>query len=636
MATTTRSDIPGYDVVRLIDELRNPVYEVRRMPSEDIFVAKVIGDEFEPHLPAQRGKLARRLSRIVGTTIGWVRIDDHGTTPDGQTFVVSPLFERGSLAERLDGDPTPWADAVRWIAGASLSIGNLHAEGIALGRVRPSSILLSDDDEALVAIYGMASRRFDDGTFRYEAPEVVDGEEPGGPSDTYSLALILTTLVIGRTPVFGESLDEFVAGLEDICPEPVRAVITRSLDTDPEARHATGADFAHSLSGTAEEAVATEFAGATVTTHFDDDELARYRIEPRATHVPPPPLLNEDVTAHPVPRDEEPGPLLDIFDMASVTAPLDPSMVASSQTSSSDESPPLTETVIEHDTTSEDDLVASTVDEDGISAADALAELDLLISDATDNPFDVEAGDSRPNAPSPTASSAELDAAPKSLDGEDGVSVGVQTPTHEQPLSKEPTHSADGVPFIATPASRLKPPPSRPDPMQAVAVRVENFWYANRRSVASALTALAVGAIGAVAVVLAFRSYQDGQTAASEGAPPPTTEAVIMANLNNDVVFITEPPQTNTTTTTAPPRRRTTTTAASTTTATTAKPADDKKTDGGNNSGNDRDNDEEEEDDDEAPPTTGENARSSSVVTVTIPADVDEENGNRRGRGRNP
>ncbi len=589
MATTTRFDIPGYEVVRLLDELRNPVYEVRRMPSEDVFVAKIVGDEYEPHLPGQRAKVARRISRIVGTTVGWVRIDDHGPTADGQTYVVSPLFERGSLADLLDdGDPTPWADAVRWIAGASLSVGNLHAEGVALGFLRPSSILLSDENEALVAIYGLASRRFDDGTFRFEAPEVVDGHPPDTPSDTYSLALILATLLIGRTPAFGESLDEYISNLGHKCPEPIRVVITKSLSSDPGARHATGADFAYSLRGTTEEILAAEYTELTVTTHFDEQELAQHLRQSRGAPTPPrlPPATEDPTTVHPTSPGEQTGPLADLFEMASVTAPIDASILNEITDAAEKANDGGTEIA-------------------GISADEALAELDELIADTTDNPFDV---------PSIDAPAESLAAASDELES-----------SHEGSSDETEDRHDDNVPFIASPTAGARTQTASPDRMQNVAVRVENFWFANRRSIASTLTALAVGAIGAVAIVLAFRSYQDGQTAAVEGAPPPTTEPVVMANLNNDVVFITEPPQTNTTTTTAPPRRRTTTSAApSSTTGTTAKPADDKKA--------------KPDDEDDTPATTeAAPSRSSAVtVTVTIPPDVDEENGNRRRRGRNP
>ncbi len=627
MTTTTRSDIPGYDVVRPLDELRNPVYEVRRMPSEDIFVAKVVGPEYEPYLPGQRSKLGRRLSRIVGTTVGWVRIDDHGTTADGQPFVISPLFERGSLADRLDGPPTPWAEAVRWISAAALSLGNLHDEGIALGRLRPSAVLLSDDDEALIAVYGLASRSFDDGTFRFEAPEVLSGGNPEPTSDTYSLALILTALLIGRTPVFGEQLDDYVQNLAESCPESVREVITRSLSQDPDARYRSGTDFAHGLRGIAEQTLAAEYSELTVTTHFSEKMLANHIARAEAISKPPKlPQRNSGVdpaalTAHPVGSGDDPtvdpvaatsdddptfdpvtaddtaGPLTDLYELAAVTIQLDESV--------------LNESVGVPSEPHQAPIKASP--DNGISAEQALAELDDLITSSPGRAGDNNDGESDSTAPN---GPADTKAAPS--DGHRGTDL--PSVDRQGQASLPAARSDESVPFIASPSGRGVSRPGSSDHLRAVAGRLEGVWYANRRTVASALTALAVAGIGVVAVLLAFRSYQDGQTAAVEGAPVPTTEPVIMANLNDDVVFITEPPQTNTTTTTAPPRRRTTTTVASSTTAGT-KPVDDKSK-----------KPVDDDDDDDAPPTTADEP--DDVPELTIPPEIIEEI-EERGRGRN-
>lgn len=83
-----------------------------------------------------------------------------------------------------------WRSALSLIGHAAAVVGQLGLQRLALGCLRPSYIF-SDDDTVLVSCFGMSTRRFDDGTTQYSAPELQRDSECTPACDVYSLGLIL-------------------------------------------------------------------------------------------------------------------------------------------------------------------------------------------------------------------------------------------------------------------------------------------------------------------------------------------------------------------------------------------------------------------------------------------------------------
>ncbi len=140
--------------------------------------------------------------------------------------------------------------------GAQLAsaLAAAHAEGVVHRDISPNNVLVTTEGTAKITDFGVAHARGEGtatgrglvvGTPAYLAPEVADGDEPGFPSDVYSLGATLYTALEGRPP-FGTDENQLAllkrVGGGQITPPatsgPVTDVVVRLLHRDPAARPA--------------------------------------------------------------------------------------------------------------------------------------------------------------------------------------------------------------------------------------------------------------------------------------------------------------------------------------------------------------------------------------------------------------
>jgi tRNA A-37 threonylcarbamoyl transferase component Bud32 len=127
-----------------------------------------------------------------------------------------------------------------------------HAEGVVHRDISPNNVLVTTDGAAKITDFGVAHARGEGtatgrglvvGTPAYLAPEVADGEEPGFPSDVYSLGATLYTALEGRPPS-GTDENQLAllkrVGAGTVTPPvtsgPVTDAVLRLLHRDPVAR----------------------------------------------------------------------------------------------------------------------------------------------------------------------------------------------------------------------------------------------------------------------------------------------------------------------------------------------------------------------------------------------------------------
>ncbi|MEK6587779.1 MAG: serine/threonine-protein kinase, partial [Chloroflexota bacterium] len=142
-----------------------------------------------------------------------VPVVDYGQA-NGYAYLVMPLLQVGSLADRLrDGPLTPLEGGrvVRELAGA---LEFAHSQGVVHRDVKPSNVLMDDQGNALLSDFGLA--RIHDasvsltgsallGTPAYMSPEQARGEKVGPASDQYSMGVILYQLCTGHLPFEAET-----------------------------------------------------------------------------------------------------------------------------------------------------------------------------------------------------------------------------------------------------------------------------------------------------------------------------------------------------------------------------------------------------------------------------------------------
>ncbi|HEX5566483.1 MAG TPA: protein kinase [Streptomyces sp.] len=172
---------------------------------------------------------------------------------DDRPWIVMELVEGRSLAEilREDGPLEPRRAAEVGLAVLDV-LRAAHREGILHRDVKPSNVLIADEDGRVVLTdFGIAQVEGDPsltstgmlvGAPSYIAPERARGRRPGPPSDLWSLGGLLYAAVEGRPPYDkGSAIATLTAVMTEPLEPPVRAgaleeVIHGLLRKDPEQR----------------------------------------------------------------------------------------------------------------------------------------------------------------------------------------------------------------------------------------------------------------------------------------------------------------------------------------------------------------------------------------------------------------
>ena len=160
------------------------------------------------------------------------------------------------------------ARAVRYGREIAQALAAAHAGGLLHRDVKPSNILITQDDGVKVADFGLAKAIVDVGTSTeagrmigsasYVSPEQAQGMPLTPASDLYSLGIVLHRLVTGRLPFEGAS-PIAVAVAHVTAPAPredqlaremtpaLAAIVARLLRKDPAERFPTATDVAAAL-----------------------------------------------------------------------------------------------------------------------------------------------------------------------------------------------------------------------------------------------------------------------------------------------------------------------------------------------------------------------------------------------------
>ncbi|MEQ1570799.1 MAG: protein kinase, partial [Myxococcota bacterium] len=275
-----------------------------------------------------RAALAARFDAEVAQTAfvshaRWWPRHDHGRTPDGLPFVVTPLAS-SSFAE-YRARPPQWDELCRLLLEVIDGLAWLHARDRVHGNLKPDDLLLAVDPDGRLAarltdahlggvVARAAGRRHSAGAPGYAAPEQRRDRPVSRGADLFALGVITWEVVTGARPFAGDPLDAQLPPFAPrfLVPPRLETVLANLLHPNPLGRYDLAADVRTELSalgsatagGTRDGTVAPSFVAARpITTDETLDEVSfRGMTAEEVLSLPPwnrplPPPIPEELSA---------------------------------------------------------------------------------------------------------------------------------------------------------------------------------------------------------------------------------------------------------------------------------------------------------------------------------------------------
>ncbi len=211
-------------------------------------------------------KEARALAQLSHPNI--VAVFDVGEV-DGLPFIVMEYVPGLSLKQRIErAGALPLADAVRLTDGIASGLAFAHSRGIIHADMKPSNILLDQNDVPKICDFGIARTPMEESespqlfaTALYVAPERVEGRPASVSSDVYGLGLVLYEMLVGKPPFTSANAavllrDHVVrppvppSHLRPSLPKEVDTIVLKALAKEPSLRYQKATDVGNALNAT--------------------------------------------------------------------------------------------------------------------------------------------------------------------------------------------------------------------------------------------------------------------------------------------------------------------------------------------------------------------------------------------------
>jgi len=193
---------------------------------------------------------------------------DYGEA-DNYIYIAMPFIKGHTLANVLTASfPIPLPQIENYINQVGDALDYAHTQGIIHRDVKPSNILIDEQDNCLLMDFGIARRIEGDdkltktgnviGTPAYMSPEQGQGLSLDGRSDIYALGVILYEMITGQPPFEAETPAALIVKhIYSPLPKPrtlnpqlsqmVESVTLKALDKNPNNRYPTAGAMAKAL-----------------------------------------------------------------------------------------------------------------------------------------------------------------------------------------------------------------------------------------------------------------------------------------------------------------------------------------------------------------------------------------------------
>jgi len=287
------------------------VYRATHTMLELPVAVKILSHVGDDDLARRFEQEAKLIAKIRHPNV--VRVLDYGRTGDGRPCFVMEYLEGQPLATKVVPQGMAWPEACTIMASVFDGLAGTHAAGLLHRDVKPTNILIVNDEDAPVRLidFGIARDTIGPnritrggeivGTPDYMAPEQLLGYPTDLRADIYSAMVVLFELIAGRLPFANADGSDLTAllgrlntAVEQIevpkeqpsVPPALLNLLVTGLSTDPERRPPTAAAVARDLRAIIANThanVDAEELNKTVA-EVDAAKTARQPDEPRRTN----------------------------------------------------------------------------------------------------------------------------------------------------------------------------------------------------------------------------------------------------------------------------------------------------------------------------------------------------------------
>jgi serine/threonine-protein kinase len=180
----------------------------------------------------------------------------------GHVYIAYEYVAGQTLRDAMRGGRLRDGQAVEAAAQILDGLAHAHGRGIVHRDVKPSNVLLAEDDAISVRLLDFGLAQFDEaetltavgdvpGTLAYISPERLRGQEACSASDVWAVGILLWEALAGKHPFWGVPLPQMAGTIESGCPplQPERPDLPKRLLAA--VSHATAPDPARRPSAAA-------------------------------------------------------------------------------------------------------------------------------------------------------------------------------------------------------------------------------------------------------------------------------------------------------------------------------------------------------------------------------------------------
>ncbi len=242
------------------------VYRAKYLETNETVAVKVLSPAFsvDEHFRNRFESEIKALLKLDHPNI--VRLVSYGQYEHNLYFAMELVEGKSLFQMQRDGEPFHWREVIRIAKNVALGLRHAHDRGVIHRDLKPGNLLKAFAGIIKITDFGIAKSFGSSqdtgtnvlGTVDFMSPEQAKGQPVTIRSDLYSLGAVMYTLLGGKPPFSGNSVEESMRNLTRVpaprisriapdVPKLLDDLVAQLLEKNPEQRIQTALSLYHQL-----------------------------------------------------------------------------------------------------------------------------------------------------------------------------------------------------------------------------------------------------------------------------------------------------------------------------------------------------------------------------------------------------